>query len=502
MRKIPSTMVSQHPDHADKPYWHDKEFITTNHEVKECFLSFFDLGASEYKWDWEGKYVDESVVERLISGHFDYFKNNPLGVNKFLTFRLPNPKVQTEFRLSRAFMGILGASLLTKEVGLPSPSLFEVILPMTESADEMISVQEAFSELASLKHPLHKLENGELKYIEVIPLFEQVQTIIHSNQILNDYLILHKIEFKKNPVYIRPYVARSDPALNSGIVPTVLAIKIALSRYKTFEKETGVFLYPVIGSASLPFRGGLSPINVDNFISEYKGIKTALLQSSFRYDFNKKDVISAIQKLEKELSKNSSETIPQTIEFELRELIPIFELYYRQTIEGLAPIINNIASYLPPRRERVQHIGLFGYSRGMGQVKLPRAIGFTASLYSLGIPPEIIGTGRGLKVLKKLKKLPLLEKYYKNMRKDLTFAGRFVNKDIIKKMASKSNHWQEILQDIEDVEKYLGVEFTPLTESEKEHKKLVDRIHKNLDGKKDLLTKDLDRMAKLRRSLG
>ena len=65
-RKIPATMVSHHPDHAGKPYWLDEEFISTYDETKECFLSFSDFGVSEYKWDWEGKLVDESVIDRLF----------------------------------------------------------------------------------------------------------------------------------------------------------------------------------------------------------------------------------------------------------------------------------------------------------------------------------------------------------------------------------------------------------------------------------------------------
>ena len=42
------------------------------------------------------------------------------------------------------------------------------------------------------------------------------------------------------------------------------------------------------------------------------------------------------------------------------------------------------------------HVGLFGYGRslgGVGGVTLPRAIGFTASLYSIGVPPELLGLG-------------------------------------------------------------------------------------------------------------
>jgi phosphoenolpyruvate carboxylase len=37
------------------------------------------------------------------------------------------------------------------------------------------------------------------------------------------------------------------------------------------------------------------------------------------------------------------------------------------------------------------HVGLFGYNRASAGVSLPRAIPFCASLYSLGLPPELLG---------------------------------------------------------------------------------------------------------------
>lgn len=501
MRKISSTMVSQHPDHASVPYWHKKEFISTRYEVEECFLSFSDLGSSEYKWDWEGKYVDESVVEHLLSEHYDFFKKKPLGKETFLTFRLPNPKVETEFRLSRAFMIILGASGLAKQVDMPTPSLFEVILPMTESAEEMVSIQEAFSELAQLKHPLHRIDNGLIKNIGMIPLFEQVQTIIHSDQILRDYLTLHEIEFGYKPKYLRPYVARSDPALNSGIVPTVLAIKIALSRYQSMSEEEGIKLYPIIGSASLPFRGGLTPSTVSDFANEYKGIKTALIQSAFRYDYPKEKVVAGIKLLNQLLPKGNPVKISRAKELKIRELIPIFELYYRKTIEGIAPIINDLAVKLPQRRERVQHIGLFGYSRGMGKIKLPRAIGFTAALYSIGVPPELIGTGRGIRAVKKMRRLSLLEENYINIKKDLERAGRFLNKSVLRKLSKNSPYWQAVLEDVKEIEKYLKKPLGPQTAEEKEHQKLSMETYKLINDGKDL-SEVLTRSAVLRRSLG
>ncbi len=500
-RKIPVTMATQHPDHAAKPFWHASSFISTAHEAYEAFVCFSQLGIDEYKWDWEGKLVDEAVLERLVADHWQYFKDHPLGKEKFLTFRLPNPKVQNEFRLGRALMGILSAAGLAKQVGLYSPPLFEVILPMTESEKEMLSIQEAFREIASLKHPLYNFENGVLKHIEIIPLFEQVSTIIHSDKILTKYIDLHKIIFGFEPIYIRPYMARSDPALNSGIVPTMMAIKIGLSKYKNLEKETGIKMYPVVGVGTLPFRGSINPTHINKFIQEYSGIRTTIVQSAFRYDFPKAQVKKAIKKLQVELPKGKPQTVSEEEEHKIVQVIKIFEDPYRKSIEKLALLINKIASHVPKRRERVLHIGLFGYSRGEGKVKLPRAITFTASLYSLGIPPEIIGTGRGLKKAMADGSVKLIEKYYKNIRHDLTKASRFVNKEGLQLLAKKNPVFKEILEDISGVEEYLGFALGPKTLDEQQHCLIISNIQQSLAKNKNI-TPLIEQAAILRHSMG
>lgn len=500
-RKIPATMATQHPDHAARPFWHKESFIPAIEEAKELFLSFSDLGISEYKWDWEGKLVDESVLERLMAQYFDYFKKHPIGKEKFLTFRLPNPKVETEFRLGRALMGIASSAALAKQVGMHTPPLFEVILPMTESATEMLNIQEAFKEIAELQHPLNRFEKGLLGHILVVPLFEQVSTIINSDKILEKYLRLHKNIFRFNPPYLRPYVARSDPALNSGLVPTVLAIKIALSRYKKFAKKHKIALYPVIGCGALPFRGGLYPLRPERFLNEYKGVRTVTIQSAFRYDYPKPTVIKAIKALEKGLPKAQASDITPADEKNLIKAIKAFETAYRQSVEKIAPLINDLAKHLPKRRERVQHIGLFGYSRGLGKVSLPRAISFTAALYSLGVPPELIGTGRGLAAAKRAGQLDLIEKYYVNLKHDLYFAGKFLYREGLNHLAKKFPGWKDILIDVIEIEKYLGKPLAPKYLNEQEHQLISARIHKNINNGKNL-THLIEQSAVLRRSMG
>ncbi|MBI3955273.1 phosphoenolpyruvate carboxylase, partial [Candidatus Gottesmanbacteria bacterium] len=418
MRKIPTTMATQHPDNAGKPYWQSSAFISTLAELKECYLCFSDLGMDEYNWDWEGKFVDEAVVDRLLSKYYNYFKKNPLGIEKFLTFRIPNPRVEKQFRLARAFMVMITSSQLAQSLGFNHPPIFETILPLTETAEEIIDIQEAFQEIVGIEHRLLKM-NDSIKSIEIIPLFEQVDVIVRSSKILREYFKLHKAKFGKFPTYIRPYCARSDPALNSSLIPTMLALKIALSQFSDLENETGVRLFPMVGTGTLPFRGSVSPLNIQDVLNEYRGIKTMIIQSAFRYDFPKKKVQAAIKVLKQKLPKGVADHIDTRTKNKLLEIIPFFEIPYRETVEKLAPLINSMSLFVAKRRERVQHIGLFGYSRGVGKVHLPRAISFTASLYSLGIPPEIIATGRGLKRAKKIGLTEEIFRYYVNLKKDI-----------------------------------------------------------------------------------
>jgi phosphoenolpyruvate carboxylase len=164
-------------------------------------------------------------------------------------------------------------------------------------------------------------------------------------------------------------------------------------------------------------------------------------------------------------------------------------------------MVNQVASFIPLRRERFQHVGLFGYSRGDAKVKLPRAIGFTCAMYSIGIPPEFIGTGRAIAFAKKNDSLELLETHYKNIKKDLRNAGRFLNKKNLKKLAGTASVWQEISENVELVEKYLGEKFESTSINDQKHHALTEKIFTGLD-KKDHITEYITESAVLRKSMG
>lgn len=493
-------MATQHPDNAAKPYWHGKAFISTSAEVKECYLCYSDLSINEYNWDWEGKFVDEAVVDRLLHRHYDYFQKHTLGQDKYLTFRIPNPRVEKQFRVARAFMVMITSSQYAQSLGFKTPPIFETILPLTETAEEIIEIQEAFRDLVSVEHRLLAMSDS-VKEIEIIPLFEQVGKIIDSPNIIRRYLDLYQKSFKRKPDYLRPYCARSDPALNSGLVPTVCAVKLALSRYGELEEETGVKLYPMLGTGSLPFRGGLSPDTADSITDEYAGVRTFIIQSAFRYDFPKEKVKQAIDLLNRKVPHTKIRHIPSKYSEKIIAALPYFEGPYRKSIEHIAPLINKISDQVARRRERVQHIGLFGYSRGVGKVTLPRAIPFTASLYSIGIPPELIGTGRGIKAAREHGLWEDIVSCYPQLKKDLDAAGRYLNKDSINHLAKKDSFWYEMKEDIACIEQSFGIELGPLTHDEKEHARIANRIVSDIENRKEI-SGLITQAGLLRHSLG
>lgn len=489
-------MFSQHPDHAGKPYWHTKPLIETRDELRECFLMMNDIGAEEVMWDWEGKLVDEAVMERLLGEHLAFFKKHPLGENVFLTFRVPNPRVESGYRLGRAFMVILSAREAAEDAGLSSSPLFEVILPMTESATELLKLHTSFERFSkAAEYSFGQKANGA-RPLEVIPLFERVETIFKSGKILGEYLAGYEKLFKRLPPYIRPFLARSDPALNSGIVATTLAVKWALSEYAKFSKRTGVPTFPIIAPGSLPFRGGLTPETTNEFLDEFAGVRTFVIQSAFRYDYPLAKVKKGVQDIIRKVPDTKTVLLPEETGRDIERIIPWFEKPYRKAMLEAAPFIQRVAEHIPPRRERMQHIGLFGYSRGVGSLRLPRAIGFTAACYSLGVPPEFFGVGRGIERARKEEQLHTVEALYKSLRPALIRAGRFLRKESLTELGLFG-----IAKEIALIEAYLGEKLGPKTKDELAHVALSGEIVVALKKGKPF-GKEIEEAAILRKAMG
>lgn len=521
-RKIPCTMSTQHPDNASLPRWCTGNTIQGDDEVYEAYFAYKELGCQEVMWDSEGKDVDTRVVRKLLSNYPDYFKENVIGRDVFLTYRIPNPRIEVAEKkivVETLWNVSVASDVASAFYGSERVPIFEMILPFTTDAKELIQLFNYYKKAIAAtdnirlnRHTKPKDWVGPLKpkSIEVIPLVEEMSDFLSIDNIVGGYLKAVK------PRYLRAFLARSDPALNYGLFCAVLLCKLALSKLRLLGEKQGVAVYPILGAGAVPFRGHLSPDNIQRFLKEYPGIYTVTIQSALKYDYPLKRVRKTVEILNKELPNGEAVLIDPAEEKILLSAMTKLKSRYQDTIEKLAPLINSVASYVPPRRARKLHIGLFGYSRGFRDVILPRAIPFAAVFYSLGVPPEFIGA-RALSELNE-DEWETLEKFYVNIKEDLKAAAGYLSwrnmemwSDMCRQLAKRAglsekdlkSGREQILADLDLIEKNLGIKVGPRNLSHKKHENFTNNfLMSYLEQNVEVAKSQLLEAAKLRRYLG
>lgn len=515
-RRIPRTMASQHPDHAAPPPWSDDPMISGEDEVTEVYWAYAQYGTEEIMWDAEGKDIDPYVVRKLLTKYPDFFRERALGRDVFLTFRLPNPSIEPERKL---FLETLQSIPRHNDVARafygPSagPAVFEVILPFTTSHLELVRVRESYRR--GVVEPLRSTIDyrgtrlidwvGELEpeEIEVIPLVEDIDSFLNLEEILLRYIEV------AGPRYMRVFLARSDPAMNYGLIASVLMAKLGLHVCWSVAGETGVPIYPIIGTGSLPFRGHNTPERVERFVQEYRGVYTVTVQSAFRYDWDVQRARAGVAELNSLLPGGEPIHVDRDLLVRVSsKLVP----RYQAMVEMAADAINFVASFVPPRRTRRQHVGLFGYSRRVAGKRLPRAIPFTAALYSLGTPPEFMG----LRALRELteEEFDMVRSTYVHLDDDLSSAARRVSLEAINAILENQEEAIRVLgqdfvrgfipaylEDLAAAEEVLGIRVGPRNLSDRRYLNSVENVVISILSNDDP-REDLVKAALLRRSLG
>ncbi|MCS7279780.1 MAG: phosphoenolpyruvate carboxylase [Thermodesulfobacteriaceae bacterium] len=495
MIKVPKVMSTQHPDNVNIPFFAETSDMSGEDEVQEAYYAFSHLGCDEQMWDSEGKEVDDFVVRKLLSRYPHFFKQRRLGKDVFLTLRVPNPSIEkAEAKILVEALESIPRSADAAKLFYDDtfyPPIFEVILPMTTSAEELNRVYYFYKNFISGKQhqPIYFGDISVAEWvggffpetINVIPLIEDINTMLNADKIVISYL-------KDKPIkYLRVFLARSDPALNYSMISAILANKLALKKLERVSEKLEVEIFPIIGAGSPPFRGNLTPYTVDRVLEEYSYVETFTVQSAFKYDNPIEDVIEATKKIKnfvrypiKDFDENLALIL---IEKACEE--------YQRIIEDLAPAINELAAFIPKRRTRKLHIGLFSYARKLGKVKLPRAINFCGACYSIGLPPEIIGLSAFTK-----EELQDLKELYQNLEFDISCAMRYFNSKCLELL---SKELKEALIKALSLINSLNLEVNPHLE----HKEITDRIIRRLKtGATANLTDLIVEAAHLRRFLG
>jgi len=515
-------MSTQHPDNVTLPPWVGEEIIAGEDEVYETYFAYKELKCEEQMWDWEGKDVDPNIVRKLLVSHPDFFRDHILGRDVFLTYRVPNPSVEvTEKKvLIEALESIprchdVAESFYRKKV---SPPIFEVIVPFTTSHLELLRVASCYSKIIVGKEKMKLCEIEDVsvedwvgsfkpKKVEIIPLIEDKESLSNIDQILIKYIRQSK------PKYLRVFLARSDPALNYGLIPALLLAKLALSKISAVSEHYEVKVFPIIGTGSLPFRGHLTPGNIDNFLREYAGVRTVTIQSALKYDFDPNAVEKTVEKANRELRKKDAKEMSDEEETEISCIIKTFTRNYQRKIEKISTVINHMAQFIPQRRARKLHIGLFGYSREVGAARLPRAIEFTACMYSLGVPPELVGVSALANLSER--EWEVLEEYYINWKNDLKAASEFLcwqnlnylmgEKEIVENVTKKFGLGEvipDIMKDLELLEQVTGISLGPRNLDHRKHENIVNNILISLAKNPREATRYIVEAGRIRNSLG
>jgi phosphoenolpyruvate carboxylase len=480
-------MSTQHPDNVSQPFFVDNSIIAGDDEIKEAFYAFSHLKITEQLWDCEGKEVDNFVIEKLLTKYPDFFSKKTLGKDVFITLRTPNPRIEKDkgkllletlesiprnFDISREFY---------KNGKAP---IFEVTVPMVSSAQEILMVKNYYDQhvigKAHTKLSGMKIKDwvGDFmpKEINVIPLIEDKNSMLKADKIVREYVQKAKI---KN--YQRVWLARSDPALNYGNISAVLINRIAFQKLYNLQKELGIDIYPIIGCGGVPFRGNFTPNTAQRIVNVYPSVQTFTMQSAFKYDYPEDKVRKAVRLIEK-----TKRTHPNYVdEKKSLEIIEKVSKNYQSQIKELAPIVNKMSTHIPQRRKRKLHVGLFGYSRDGSGVKLPRAIKFCASLYSLGLPPEILG----MNDLNKEDWRFLREN--SGLIEDMKDAIQYFNKDCLTLLSDQLK--EQIIKSLKPFE----------IEINEAHKKITSIIIEDFKNNNLIsLSENIERAASIRRFLG
>ena len=492
MRFVPKVMSTQHPDNATPAPFADAEGVLKGEGEVDEAAEIFALGCNEQMWDSEGKEADNHVVQKLLTSYADFFRNERrLGHDVILTLRVPNPSVERDMRKSmvEALQSVPSAwdvaSGFYAGMDEDNAPIQEVILPFTTSAQELTLV-EAYYRQVIVGQEVHSLPGGRMvrdwvgefapKSIRVIPLIEDRDNLLGSDRIVEEYLQGRELPYQ------RVFLARSDPALNYGTIGAELILKVALQRLHRLEQRLGIPLYPIIGAGSAPFRGHLTPLNIDRTFREYPSAQTVTVQSAFKYDYDRETVRDSIALLRAHTRRE-----PRPVDEKRAEaIIDKVTAAYQERVVQLTSVISAASAHVPRRRERKMHVGLFGYGRsldGVGGATLPRAIGFAASLYSIGVPPDLLG----LSALDE-DDWAFVRETYPSVDEDLRAALYFANE----------RHVRELLG--EDSMRIVS-RFTD--EVDRIHEGLTSAIWAAIRGNADVqITHYVEQAAKLRRYLG
>lgn len=526
-------MATQHPDAASR-------YVSIQEEPNEAINTLTPkpegMGLDEIMIDFEGKLTPYQQTSQIVLGLLA--KGIVPGRDVQVTPRIPSGEKEGVFRQLMALMSIVESNYNTqKEAKIEG--IKEVISPMTTKATELLAIKERVIDVIELAHKEFGLSKDP-RTLNIIPLFESVPPILECGNIIKEYLRgLKKLDADVDQV--RVMLGCSDIALSYGMPTSALLIKVALSELRKTQDQTGVSILPILGGGTLPFRGFVSANNEHLFV-DFPGIKTITVQSAQRYDHS----VQEMEKMASWVRSNINEETksPKLTDIEQKNALNFagcFSYCYLDSFSDLIELVVKISDLVPSQRDRLARKSEVGYARDAAHpdmlakylsdknlgmqlcglkckhADLPRAISFTAALYSIGLPPEIIGTGRGLKMIKMRygnSAIKTLLNLYPGLAFSLKEAGRYLSLDLAKDFLSETAY-KKIKNDVDEIEQLLEIKLGPETKQDNFYRTIIETMKpmlKQLLGDETLVSEEgleidlvkewLIKLGKIRKALG
>ncbi|NPA05000.1 MAG: phosphoenolpyruvate carboxylase [Crenarchaeota archaeon] len=399
---VPFAMATQHPDSASRR-------ITAQGEVEEAVNDLLPLsrggyGCDEKMVDYEGKltpyHQPQWIVEALARVGL-----KP-GEDYLITPRIPAERLESGERQ----VMVIWSSLVANKHSIPlgGQAVKYMIHPMTGTSRELVAAQRRITKLEKFAEEELGLRLEEP--IKIIPLVEDVVRHFHVDKLMHG--LHYNVARTEGLLYdsYRILLGKSDAALSFGHLASTISLITAISRLYAWGFSEKVRVYPILGVGKPPFRGHLAPETVEEFTRQYSGYFTVTIQSALRFDTPRKLYEETIEKLAEGVG-GEPRRIPPDLEPVLAEAARHAAAEYLRFLLRAADRIVEVARLVPSKRDRMP---MESYSRdvsqaiaftldkqlislGRGRIPLPRAIKFTAACYTMGIPPGLIGLGRGLR---------------------------------------------------------------------------------------------------------